>query len=91
MTYAERIRTKLTAELAPTLLEVLDESHEHAGHGSAGPEGETHFRVKVVSESFVGRSRVDRQRLVYALLADEMRERVHALALTTQTPAEAGN
>lgn len=92
MIYADRIRQKLTAGLSPALLEIEDESHRHAGHlghhGGAGPDGETHFRVLVVSDAFTGLSRVDRQRLVYGLLADELAERVHALALTTRAPTE---
>lgn len=89
-TYADRIRRKLTDALAPARLEVNDESHRHAGHAGARPEGETHFDVTVVSAAFEGKSRVERQRMVYALLADELAERVHALALTTKTPAEIG-
>ncbi|NYZ14685.1 BolA family transcriptional regulator [Azospirillum sp. RWY-5-1] len=88
--YADRIRRKLTDALAPSRLDVVDESHRHAGHSGARPEGETHFNVTVVSAAFEGRSRVERQRMVYALLADELAERVHALALTTRTPQEAG-
>jgi BolA family transcriptional regulator, general stress-responsive regulator len=91
-TYAERIRTKILNALAPEALEVIDESHRHAGHlqhdGGAGQEGETHFHVLVVSAAFNGQSRVARQRMVYDLLADELSERVHALSLTTQTPEE---
>lgn len=91
-TYAERIRSKIEAAFAPELLEVIDESHRHAGHlqhdGGAGQEGETHFRVLVVSSVFIGKSRVARQRMVYDLLADELTARVHALSLTTQTPEE---
>ncbi len=89
MEYAARIRQKLTDGLSPDRLEVVDESHRHAGHAGADAKGETHFHVTVVSAAFAGQSRVARQRMVYALLADELRERVHALALTTQTPAEA--
>lgn len=88
MTYAERIRRNLTGGLAPQRLEVVDDSGRHAGHAGARPEGETHFSVTVVSAAFEGKSRVDRQRMVYALLKDEMAERVHALALTTLTPQE---
>ncbi len=89
MEYAERIRRKLTDGLAPERLEVVDESAKHAGHAGARPEGETHFRVAVVAAAFEGKSRVERQRMVYALLAEELEERVHALALATKTPAEA--
>jgi len=88
MTIAERINKKLTEGLAPSLLEVVDESEKHKGHGGYREGGETHFHVTVVSDQFEGKSRVDRQRMVYALLAEEMAERVHALALTTKVPAE---
>lgn len=89
MEYADRIRRKLTEALAPEQLDVVDESGRHAGHAGARPEGETHFHVTIVSAAFAGRSRVERQRLVYGLLAEEMAERIHALGLTTLTPDEA--
>lgn len=90
MEYAARIRQKLTDGLVPERLDVVDESHRHAGHGGARPEGETHFHVTVVSAAFAGKSRVARQRLVYGLLAEELKERVHALGLTTLAPGEPG-
>ena len=85
---ASIIRSKLEAALAPLLLEIVDESAKHAGHAGARPEGETHFRLTIVSPRFTGQSRIDRQRLVYQLLASEMASRVHALALTTLAPGE---
>ena len=88
MTYADRIRTKLTAALAPVRLSIADDSHRHQGHSGHHPSGETHFDVTVVSTVFAGKSRVERQRLVYGILADELAERVHALALRTLTPEE---
>jgi len=88
MNIAERINKKLNEALTPAVLEVVDESAKHKGHGGWREGGETHFHVTVVSEAFEGKSRVDRQRMVYALLADEMAERVHALALTTKAPGE---
>lgn len=88
MRIADRIHAKLTAALHPTRLVIHDESHRHAGHAGARPEGETHFRIEIVSPAFAGESRVARQRRVYALLAEELSERVHALALTTRTPEE---
>ncbi len=88
MRIADRIHAKLTAALHPTRLVIHDESHRHAGHAGARPEGETHFRIEIVSSAFTGESRVARQRRVYALLAEELSERVHALALTTRTPEE---
>ena len=88
MSITERINKKLTEGLTPTVLEVVDESAKHKGHGGWREGGETHYHVTVVADAFEGKSRVDRQRMVYALLADEMAERVHALALTTKTPGE---
>ncbi len=82
MTYADRIRTKLQAAFAPELLQVIDESAQHAGHSGARPGGETHFRVVMKAASLAGLTRVAQQRAVYAVLKDEMTERVHALALS---------
>jgi BolA family transcriptional regulator, general stress-responsive regulator len=89
MNVSDTIRAKLTAALAPEMLTIEDESSLHAGHAGARPEGETHFRVRIVSPVFEGASRVERQRRVYTILSDELQDRVHALALTTLTPQEA--
>jgi BolA protein len=87
---AERLRRKLTEELQPTELAIVDDSSRHAGHAGARPEGETHFNVRVVARAFAGKSRVERQRLVYAILKEELAGPVHALSLTTVTPEEGG-
>ena len=78
--------------LQPTRLRVVDDSASHAGHESAAAlrPTETHFTVDVVSPVFVGKNAVQRHRLVYALLAEELAGGLHALSLTTRTPAEAG-
>jgi BolA family transcriptional regulator, general stress-responsive regulator len=89
MTVADTIREKLIAAFSPDDLVIDDESARHAGHSGARPGGETHFQVRIVSAAFEGLSRVERQRRVYAVLADEMRGSVHALALTTLTPGDA--
>lgn len=89
MTVAAAIERKLTAALAPARLKITDESHLHKGHGGYRPEGESHFRVEIVSAAFEGQNRVARQRRVYEILSDELKAGVHALALTTLTPAEA--
>lgn len=89
MRVASRVRAKLTAALAPERLEIIDESHRHAGHAGARPEGETHFRVEIVSAAFEGQPRVLRQRRVHEILADELKTDIHALSLVTLTPAEA--
>lgn len=85
------IERRLIAGLAPESLEIVDESARHAGHAGAHPEGESHFRVSVVSAAFAGLGRLERQRLVNDLLADLLRERVHALALRCRAPGEPGS
>ena len=90
MNVAEAIRTKLTAALAPAELTIIDESDRHAGHAGSRPEGETHFQVVVVASAFEGKSRLERQRMIYGVLAAELADRVHALTLKTLTPEEGG-
>ena len=86
MSVAETISNKLSAELSPSHLEVIDESHLHAGHVGARPEGETHFKVIVVSTMFEGRSRVETQRQVHRILAEELAGPVHALSVRASAP-----
>ncbi len=85
---AARMRAKLEAALTPSLLEIDDDSAKHAGHAGARQGGESHFSVRLVSAAFAGKSRVDRQRLVHGLLADELAGPVHALALQLKAPGE---
>lgn len=85
---SERIANALQAALAPDKLEVIDESHFHAGHAGARPEGETHFRVRVTSAVFAGKSRVDRQRLINTALCEEFENGLHALAMELKAPEE---
>ena len=89
--YRDRIEQKLRQALSPVDLTIEDDSHRHAGHAGAHPDGggETHFNVTIVAEAFAGESRVNRQRIVYEILASELEERVHALSLITLTPEEA--
>jgi len=89
MTVKERITAALNAGLTPDSLAVHDESEQHRGHGGWREGGETHFRVEIVTAAFAGKSRVERHRMVNALLADELAGSVHALAMTTRTPDEA--
>lgn len=90
MSIAARIRTKLTGALNPAQFELVDESSHHAGH--AGMQGlaaqETHFRLTVVAEAFRGMPRVQRQREIYRLLAEEFADGMHALAVTAKAPGE---
>lgn len=84
----ERMTRKLAEALAPTLLNVIDESEKHHGHAGWREGGETHFRIEIVSPVFAGKSRLDRHRAVNAVVAEELRERVHALALVLRAPDE---
>jgi len=88
MTVAETIRAKLTAAFAPERLEVVDDSHKHEGHGGWREGGETHFHVTLVSKAFSGQSRLERQRAIYAVLAEELAGPVHALQVTAKAPGE---
>ena len=85
---ADAIRTRLTAALAPSRLELVDESARHAGHAGARPQGETHFRLLIVSATFAGKTRLQRQRMVFDVLAELMRTDIHALSITALTPNE---
>ncbi len=89
MTVAAAIRDKLFRALAPEFLELVDDSGRHAGHAGARPDGETHFNLVVVAESFTGLGRVARQRMIYAALAEELAGPVHALTIRALTPEEA--
>ncbi|MEL6584783.1 MAG: BolA family protein [Pseudomonadota bacterium] len=81
MRVVDQIDEKLRAAFTPTALEVVDESHLHAGHAGAPDGGQSHFRVMIRSEAFAGKSRVAQQRLIYGALKDEMAGTIHALAL----------
>jgi BolA family transcriptional regulator, general stress-responsive regulator len=89
MSVEARIREKLVQALQPTRLDIVNESHLHAGHRDAPGTGESHFRVLVVSPAFAGRSRLERHRLVNEALAAELKAPVHALAIKAYAPGEA--
>jgi BolA protein len=89
MTRKDRIAVALTEALRPIRLDIADESDRHAGHAGARPGGETHFRLNIVSPAFVGKSRVERHRMVNALLAAEFASGLHALAIAAAAPDEA--
>ena len=83
-----RIETALRDHLAPTILQIEDESAHHAGHSGARAGGETHYNVLVVSERFAGLNRVARHRLVNEALGPEFAAGLHALSLTLKAPGE---
>lgn len=88
MHVAETMKRILSESFTPQRLAIIDDSHRHAGHAGARPEGETHFRVTMVAPGFAGMSRVDRSRRVHEALADELKGPVHALALSLKAPGE---
>ena len=89
MSVQTTIRERLEQALKPTRLDIVDESHLHAGHSHEARAGESHFRVLVVSPEFEGKSRVARHRLVNDLLSDQLATKVHALAIHAYAPGEA--
>ena len=91
MSVAYTIRRKLTQAFEPEILEVIDESHLHAGHVGARPEGETHFKVIIVSNSFRSTTRIEGQRAVFKILAEELAGPVHALSVRARAPEGNGD
>ena len=82
----EKIRQALNARLTPVQLQIRDDSAAHAGHAGAREGG--HFSVRVVSEQFAGRTRMQRHQLVYEAVSDLMRTDIHALSIQAETPQE---
>ncbi len=88
MSLQTRMREKLMVALRPTRLDVVNESHLHAGHASSPGTGESHFRILIVSDAFAGKSRVERHRLVNEAVREELTGGVHALAIKAAAPGE---
>lgn len=88
MSAEAQMREKLLIGLEPIRLDIINESELHAGHRNSPGTGESHFRILIVSPKFSGKSRVERHRMVNALLSDELAGRIHALALKTYAPEE---
>ena len=87
---SDTLERKLSAAFAPRRLQIDDDSARHAGHAGAHGGGESHFNVTIEAAAFEGLSRVQRQRLVYAALAEELAGPVHALSLKALAPGESG-
>ena len=85
---ATEMHRRLTAALAPTRLDLVDESDNHRGHAGHDERGESHFALIIESHSFAGQSRVTRQRAIYTALGELMDERVHALSIKAFAPGE---
>jgi BolA protein len=85
---ATEMLARLNSALSPTSIELIDDSEQHRGHGGYNPAGESHFSLHIESPAFAGKSRVERQRMIYAALGELMRERVHALSIRATAPGE---
>jgi len=79
---------KLNDAFTPDSIDVVDESHLHEGHAGHRQGGQSHFRIYIVSQSFAGKSRIDRHRMINAVLADDLAGGVHALAIHASAPGE---
>jgi BolA protein len=88
MTMKELIEKGLRDALQPRLLDIVDESHLHAGHAGAREGGESHYRLNVVADAFSGKSRVERHRLVNDALKPAFERGLHAVAIKANTPGE---
>jgi BolA protein len=86
---AAEITARLTTSLAPSQLDVVNDSAKHRGHMGDDGSGESHFTVVIESAAFAGKSRLERQRMVNRALGDLMQERVHAMAIRATAPGEA--
>jgi BolA protein len=85
---AAEMLERLNSALSPSRIELVDDSEQHRGHGGYNPAGESHFSLSIESAAFGGKSRVERQRMIYAALGDLMHERVHALSIRASAPGE---
>jgi BolA protein len=85
---AQEIEALLSAAFAPSRLAVINDSAQHSGHSGDDGSGESHFTIEIESAAFVGKSRLERQRLVNRALGDIPGERVHALAIKARAPGE---
>ena len=89
MSVEKEMREALMVALEPTRLDLVNESHLHAGHAGSPGTGESHFRLLIVSARFKDLTRLERHRLVNDALGDLLRHRIHALAIRAQAPGEA--
>lgn len=85
---ATEMLARLSSALSPTAIELVDDSEQHRGHGGHNPAGESHFTLRIESPAFVGKNRVQRQRMIYAALGQLMHARVHALSIRATAPGE---
>lgn len=86
MTMVDQITSKLQAELQPASLEVINESHLHAGHAGSPGTGESHFRIRVTAAEFAGQTRLKMHQRINKILEEELKTKIHALAIEAKSP-----
>lgn len=87
----ELIKQRLATAMDVAEISVIDESHKHAGHAGAKIHGGGHFKLQIVSNSFQGKSAIERHKMIYAALGDAMEKDIHAISISAKTTAEAAN
>ncbi|HET6536338.1 MAG TPA: BolA family protein [Sphingomicrobium sp.] len=85
---ATEMLRRLNSAISPASIELIDDSEQHRGHAGYNPAGESHFTLRIESPAFEDKTRMQRQRMIYAALGDLMRERVHALSIRAMAPGE---
>jgi len=85
---ATEMLRRLSSAISPAKIDLRDDSEAHRGHGGYNPSGESHFTLAIESPAFAGKSRVERQRMIYSALGDLMESRVHALSIRASAPGE---
>ena len=88
MSLEQIISEKLTEAYKPLKLKVENESHHHSGHSGDDGSGESHWRIHIIADAFTGKTRVERQRMVNQTLAFELKNNIHALAMTVEAPED---
>ena len=82
----DKIHSILSQALKPISIKITDDSDLHVGHAEASGAGETHFRLEIISEEFTNKTRVDRERLIHSLLADEFAAGLHSISIKASSP-----
>ncbi len=88
MNRAQRIRERLLQSLPDAEIEIIDESHLHAGHAGSREHGGGHFRLRIVSPTFRGKNRVQRHQQIHAILQEMFKTEIHALSIEARAPAD---
>ena len=88
MTKLEQIIKNSLSILNPIKLDIINESYKHKGHGGWNESGETHFNLLIVSDNFIDQNKIQRHKLIYRLLAEQLKNQIHALSIQTYTKEE---